>query len=280
MPIGSQSTSKSTLIRACTTVAHHGTTIFAGGTAQIGSNRSHLLHSAHRTKLGETDSQQISFKSEQCSHSAKPQICVWVGNNKWFFVESKFCFCVFWGIFFVSVFKLLFLDLLSEHLFPAALGQYQQCHAELIGGEQPRRRTGRPRRWNPQRTRTWWLDEGSADRLNPGCQRLAAGGGTKVFDADMSKQLLSSATLRTALGPRPSRSRFCPACSAAETKQNLAGDDTVFWILHNANTRVGKILPNHRLLMQLHPICVFACWGDKEIVGFAWTPVEQLNFNC
>lgn len=41
-----------------------------------------------------------------------------------------------------------FLTCISEHLFPPVLGQYQQYHPELIGGEQACRRTGRPRRWN------------------------------------------------------------------------------------------------------------------------------------
>lgn len=47
---------------------------------------------------------------------------------------------------------------------------------------------------------------------------IPAGRRTEVFDAGMSKQLLSSATLRSAQGPRSRLSRFCPACSATENK--------------------------------------------------------------
>lgn len=55
---------------------------FASGTTQIGSSRCNLLHSAHRAKLGETGSQQISFKSEQFGRCAELQTCVFESETR------------------------------------------------------------------------------------------------------------------------------------------------------------------------------------------------------
>lgn len=117
------------------------TAAHASGIAQMCENWNYLLHSAHRTKLGETDSQQISFKSEQRSHCAKLQARVFSLETLNGSQVSQSCLNKCGAPFFLTC--------ISEHLFPLALGQYQQYHPELIGREQPRQRTGRSQHWDP-----------------------------------------------------------------------------------------------------------------------------------
>lgn len=160
-----------------------------------------------------------------------------------------------------------FLTCISEHLFPPALGQYQQYHPELKGGEQPCRRTGRPRRWNPP------ADKHSVTgrRLDRRIISLPAAGRKCLMQA-CQNSCWALRLWEAHRGRDPDCLGSVPHAQPLKTKWSLAGDDAVFWILESAITLVGKILLNHCSLMTLHLICLLACWGDKEIPGSVWTP--------